>query len=186
MNRLFGKKAKKSLRPPRQNIAFGILTNIAAGPLGFRAELDIDSTGDSYQDLEVDWPDSTATLDEENPRPSQIVFKDKEREGQGPLAPGTSIPGVVVDSAERGSDPTNDASDPRYRSRPSCRSPHSSPPEEDIGNTREGEGEPAEASMGMCQYRRVTCPPLTPTRIQTARTQRLRMPSFPLILPKTL
>ena len=54
MNRLFGKKAKKSLRSPRQNIAFGIPTNIAVGPLGFRAELDIDSTGDSYQDLGVD------------------------------------------------------------------------------------------------------------------------------------
>ena len=53
MNRLFGKKAKKTLRPPQQHIAFGIPTNIAAGPLGFRAELDIDSTGEFYQHLGV-------------------------------------------------------------------------------------------------------------------------------------
>ena len=124
-------------------------------------------------------------LDEENPRPARIIFQDKGGEDQGPLAPGTSTPGVVVDGAERGSDPTSDASDPRYRGRPSCESPHSSPPEEDVGNTREG-GEPAEASMGMCQHHRVIRPPLTPTKIQTARTQRPRMPSFPLILPKSL
>ena len=54
MNRLFGKKAKKSRRPPQQNIAIGIPTNIAIGPLGFRVEFDIDSIGDSYQDLGVD------------------------------------------------------------------------------------------------------------------------------------
>ena len=54
MKRLFGKKVKKSLKPPQQIVAFVIPTNIAAGPLGFRAELDIDSTGDSYQDLGAD------------------------------------------------------------------------------------------------------------------------------------
>ena len=51
MKRLFGKKDKKSLKPPQQNIAFVIPANIAAGPLGFRAELDINSTGDSHQDM---------------------------------------------------------------------------------------------------------------------------------------
>ena len=54
MKRLFGKKAKKPPKPPQQNIAFGIPTNIAVGPLGFRAELDIDSTGDSYH---MEWID---------------------------------------------------------------------------------------------------------------------------------
>ena len=51
MKRLFGKKAKKSLKPPQQNISFGIPADITAGPLGFRAELDIDATGDSHQDM---------------------------------------------------------------------------------------------------------------------------------------
>jgi len=49
MNRLFDKKSKKSPKPPRQHIASGIPTNIAIGPLGFRAELDIDPKGDSIR-----------------------------------------------------------------------------------------------------------------------------------------
>ena len=48
MKLLLGKKAKKSPKPPQQNIAFGIPTNIAVGLVGFRAELDVDSTGDSF------------------------------------------------------------------------------------------------------------------------------------------
>ena len=51
MKRLFSKKAKEPSKPPQQNIAFGITTKIGAGPLGFQEELDIDSTGDSYQDM---------------------------------------------------------------------------------------------------------------------------------------
>ena len=54
MEGLFGKKNKKSLKPPQQNLALGIPTNIATGPLGFRAELDIDSTGDSYHMAWID------------------------------------------------------------------------------------------------------------------------------------
>ena len=56
----------------------------------------------------------------------------------------------MVDNTEHRSDPTSNASDPRHRGRPSCLSP----PEEVIGNTREG-GEPAEALTGMCRYHRV-------------------------------
>ena len=49
MKRVFGKKLKKSPGPPQQNIVLGIATNIALGPLGFRAELDIDPKGDSIR-----------------------------------------------------------------------------------------------------------------------------------------
>lgn len=47
MKHLFAKKPKKSPKPPRQNIALGIPTNIAVGPLGFRADFDIETEGDS-------------------------------------------------------------------------------------------------------------------------------------------
>ena len=46
MKRLFGKKPKKSSKPPQQDLALGILTNTAVGPIGFRAELDVDPKGD--------------------------------------------------------------------------------------------------------------------------------------------
>ena len=46
MKRLLGKKAKKPPKPPQQNLALGIPTNTVVGPLGFRAELDIDPKGD--------------------------------------------------------------------------------------------------------------------------------------------
>ena len=49
MKRLLGKKANK---PPQQNLVLGIPINTVVGPLGFRAELDIDPKGDSHQDLE--------------------------------------------------------------------------------------------------------------------------------------
>ena len=54
MKRLLGKKDKKQPKPPQQNIALGIPTHTIVGPLGFRAELDIDPEGDSYQDLGAD------------------------------------------------------------------------------------------------------------------------------------
>ena len=46
MNRLFNKKPKKPLNPSQRHASLGIPTNIAAGPLGFRAELDIDPKGE--------------------------------------------------------------------------------------------------------------------------------------------
>jgi len=45
MNRLFSKKPKKSLKPSQRHASLGIPTNVAAGPLGFRAELDIGTKG---------------------------------------------------------------------------------------------------------------------------------------------
>lgn len=41
---MFNKKSKKRLKPPT-NLLLGIPTNIATGPLGFRAELDVDPKG---------------------------------------------------------------------------------------------------------------------------------------------
>lgn len=40
INRIFGKKSKKSPKPSQRLISVGIPTNIAAGPLGFRTDLD--------------------------------------------------------------------------------------------------------------------------------------------------
>jgi len=47
MNYTFNKKSKKLLKSSRRHISLGIPTNIAIGPLGFRAELDIGSKGES-------------------------------------------------------------------------------------------------------------------------------------------
>ena len=57
MNRLFDRRPKKSLKSSQRHVSLGIPTNIAAGPLGFQAELDIDPKGEqnhSYHDLEAD------------------------------------------------------------------------------------------------------------------------------------
>lgn len=108
MNRLFSKKSKKSPKLSQQHIFPGIVTNIAAGPLGFRAELDVDLKGEqgrSHRDLEADRADSlTMTLDG-GPRTSQIVFHDKKSKDQALPAPGTSILGTVV-GGEHGNDPS--------------------------------------------------------------------------------
>ena len=115
-------------------------------------------------------------LDEENPRPSRNVFQDGEREDQGLSAPGTLIPGVVVDHAEDRNRPTSGAIDPFYRDPSSSGPPYLSSLGEDTGNTREGEGKPG-ASRGMCVNTTMSSV-LTKSRIQTARIQHLRMPPF--------
>ena len=46
MNYTSDKKSKKSLESFRRHVSLGIPTNIAVGPLGFRAELDIDPKGE--------------------------------------------------------------------------------------------------------------------------------------------
>ena len=65
MNHLFDKKSKKSLKSSQRHISLGIPTNVAVGPLGFRAELDVGPKGEQrhsrYQDLEVARPDLTRT-----------------------------------------------------------------------------------------------------------------------------
>ena len=112
---MFGKKSKKLPKPSRKHIFLGIPTNIAAGPLGLRAELDTDPIGNknrSDRDLVVDRSDSLiAMLDENNPGPSRIVFHNKS-EDQGLHAPETSIPGGVID---HGTDHMNDPAGERSR-----------------------------------------------------------------------
>ena len=46
MDRLFDKKSKKLPKPSQRHLALGIPTNIAAGPLSFRAELDVSPKGE--------------------------------------------------------------------------------------------------------------------------------------------
>jgi len=46
MDRFFDKKSKKLLKSARGHISLGIPTNVIAGPLGFRAELDIGPKGE--------------------------------------------------------------------------------------------------------------------------------------------
>jgi len=108
MNRLFKKKSKKLHKSARQHIYLGIPTHIAAGPLGFQAELDIGPKGESrsYRDLE-NQPDPTVTPDENDTRASRIVFQDK-KEDQGLYPPGTSTAGAAVGGGEHGEDPTSE------------------------------------------------------------------------------
>ena len=46
MDRLFEKKSKKLPQSALRHISLGIPTNVVAGPLGFRAELDIGPKGE--------------------------------------------------------------------------------------------------------------------------------------------
>lgn len=43
---LVWQKSKKSIKPPQRHVSLGTPTNIAVGPLGFRAELDVDPKGE--------------------------------------------------------------------------------------------------------------------------------------------
>jgi len=98
MDRLLGKKSKKPPKYSQRDIFPGILTNTAAGPLGFRVELDIAPGGErnrSHRDPDPDWTDSTMAPDEENGGGPRIVFQGKTREGQEPPAPETSTSGAV-------------------------------------------------------------------------------------------
>ena len=53
MNNLFNKKSKKSLKYSQRDIFLGIPTNIAAGPLGFRAELDVSPKGEKSRSFGI-------------------------------------------------------------------------------------------------------------------------------------
>lgn len=53
MNNLFDKKFKKSSKYSQQAVFLGIPTNIAAGPLGFRADLDIGPKGEQYRPRQI-------------------------------------------------------------------------------------------------------------------------------------
>ena len=111
MDRLFNRKPKKSLKSPQRHITLGIPTNIAAGPLGFRADLDAGSTGEQdrpYHDSEADGPDPTAAPDEKDIKAQRIVFQEKESEGQGSTATGVSTSDAVVGGIEHLDDATSE------------------------------------------------------------------------------
>ena len=116
MDRLLGKKSKKSPKYSQRDIFPGVLTNTAVGPLGFRTQLDIAPKGEqnrSYQDLDADWTDSTVALDEESSGSSRIVFQGKTEKGQKPPAPKTSTSGAVdVGDTGHGHSPSSE----RFRS----------------------------------------------------------------------
>jgi hypothetical protein len=111
MNYTFNKKSKKSPRLSQQHLVLGLPTNVAAGPLGFRAELDIGPKGEETRFYHGFWSRPTwfdTTLDEESPRTSRIAFHDKRSEGQQLPAPETSTPSVAVASTEHGNDLTGE------------------------------------------------------------------------------
>ncbi|KAF9645847.1 hypothetical protein BDM02DRAFT_3262668 [Thelephora ganbajun] len=90
MKRLFGRKPKESPNPSPKLISHGIPANVAAGPLGFRAELDIG-------------PD-----DERSNRGSRIVFQDNGGEDKELPAPEVSASGVVDVGTDHRSDPARE------------------------------------------------------------------------------
>ena len=112
MNRLFNKKSKKSLK---SHISLGILPiNVAAGPLGLRAELDIGSKGEQgrlYHDpAEVDGPDLTVVPGVNGTGASRIVLlQENESEYQPPPAPEPLAPGPAIDT-EHENNPTSEHS----------------------------------------------------------------------------
>ena len=82
---------KMSRKSPTKRLLLGIPPNIAAGLLGFRAELDIKPRGErAISDLDrrgdVDQADSTAILDRSSVRPSRIVSNRRKSEARGSLA----------------------------------------------------------------------------------------------------
>ena len=79
-----------------------IPTNVAVGPLGFR--LDIRPEGErncSHHELGGDQPELTMILDEDNPKPSQVVFREMKSGAQEPPPPGTSIAVATHDVEQR-------------------------------------------------------------------------------------
>jgi len=108
MDRL-GKILKISSKPPK-HIPLGIPTNVAAGPLGFRAELDIDrkSEQDPLSQSRADQPDSIITLDKNGTGVSRIVVHDDKREDQGLPAPGILTTSAAVGGDEHGNVPTGE------------------------------------------------------------------------------
>lgn len=153
MNNLFDKKPKKSLKPSQRHLSLGIPTNIAAGPLGFRAELDIGPKGkrDRLSRFRSNLSNLTVTQAEDGTRASQIVYQDKEREGQGLPAPGTPTTGSVVGGDELGNGPTSECSSFPLSRPIFIRIPVALPSEETAGGTTKEEGEPVELPMSTCR-----------------------------------
>jgi len=104
------KESRKSLKPPQQHISLGIIpSNIAVGPLGFRAELATDTKSEQsrYHDLEADGPDSTVVLDRDTGA-LRIVPQENKDEGQRLAFTEVSTPDAVVGGTEQGNDPTSE------------------------------------------------------------------------------
>jgi len=104
------KESKKLPKPPQRHISLGLIpSNVAVGPVGFRAEPATDTKSEqsrSYHDLEADGPDSTMALDKKDTRALRIVSQEKN-EDQGPTVTEVSTPNAVVDGAEQGNGPTS-------------------------------------------------------------------------------
>ena len=102
---------KKSKKPFKSltTLALGIPTNIAIGPLGFRAALEADPIGERNRSYhrELDRPDLTAILDGSDPEPSRIEFCEREGEAQESHAPGTST-AVPTHDIEQGHHSTSE------------------------------------------------------------------------------
>ena len=97
---------KKSKKPPRlltKHLSLGIPTNVAIGPLGFRAELNVDPKGGRsrslFDDRKVDRADSTTTPDEDNPGPSRVIPIELDAGSQVPHMRGGPSTAVEVDEA---------------------------------------------------------------------------------------
>ena len=76
------------------------MTNIAVGPLGFRAEVDINPKGEKSilpRAESAGRADPTSILDEDNPEPSRIASRESESGAQGPPVPGISNPVTIRD-----------------------------------------------------------------------------------------
>ena len=150
MNRLFDKKSKDSRKSSQRLLSLGIPTNVAIGPLGFRAELDIGPKGEPsrpYRDLEADGPDLIVVPDEKDTRASRIVFQESKNEDRGLTATEIPAPVAVVGGTEHGNDTAGECFW-SLLSRPTFIQICSPPPEHTKDTKGEG-GRPAETSRRM-------------------------------------
>ncbi|KAF9777553.1 hypothetical protein BJ322DRAFT_1096259 [Thelephora terrestris] len=111
--------AKKSKKPSKlpKNLLLGIATNVAVGPLGFRAALD------------------TNPKDENNPEPSRIVFCEGESGGREPPVAGTSATVAIHDIEEVDRPEPGNIANSRREVEPAM---GRKVPEQDRGNTAFG------------------------------------------------
>ena len=160
------KKSKKPLRPLAKHLLFGIPANIAAGPLGFRAELDVNPKGErtcSHRGLRAGRTDPTATSDEKNPDPSRIAFRERESDPQESPVPGTSTAVHI----EQSNHPTSQCFEPTP-SQPILTS--LCPLGENISQIRQ-EDEPGAASMGTRQFYYAVHVLLTPASFEAGQQE---------------
>jgi len=111
LNNMSDKKSKKPPKPPQRLISLGIIpSNIAVGPLGFRAEPATDTKSEqnrSYRDLGVDCPDSAVVLDMDTGA-LRIVSHENKNEDQRLAVTEVSTPDAVVGGTEQVNDPSSE------------------------------------------------------------------------------